>query len=79
MSGEPEERPSDHLGKDVGGPRIPVVVVERALDDDDRDPRAAYVFAEVVRGAFLGLAAHLESTWPAPVISHSTLMTGDST
>lgn len=46
--------------------------LERALEADDLDPRATYVFAEMVRGAFLGLATHLETTWPAPVSSLST-------
>lgn len=43
--------------------------VERDLSDPARDPRELYVFAELVRGALLGLAAHLEFTWPAPVAS----------
>ncbi|MCO5167775.1 MAG: hypothetical protein M9894_15615 [Planctomycetes bacterium] len=47
--------------------------LEAALDDERRDPRAIYGFAELVRGAFLGLAAHLETTWPAPVASFAPL------
>lgn len=51
--------------------------VERDLSDPARDPRELYVFAELVRGALLGLAAHLEFTWPAPVASIRMAPHGD--
>jgi hypothetical protein len=36
---------------------------------EDSSPRAhdVYAFAELTRGAFLGLATHLDLTWPAPI------------
>jgi hypothetical protein len=44
-------------------------LVRERFSCDAIDAQHAYGFAELVRGAFLGVAAYLDSTWPAPLVS----------
>lgn len=41
--------------------------IESSLDASSLEAHDAYAFAELTRGALLGLATHLDVTWPAPI------------
>jgi hypothetical protein len=38
------------------------------------DPQHLYAFAELTRGALLGLATYLDLTWPAPLVMRSVIL-----
>ena len=52
----------------LAGPRASSAL-ERPLDGLLADPQPIHAATELVRGAFLGLATYLDSTWRTPVIS----------
>jgi hypothetical protein len=42
-----------------------------SVTSGELDPQHLYAFAELTRGALLGLATYLDSTWPTPVATFS--------